>query len=43
MAEKKANELPVKIVMPMAFGIFPVILMIVMLPVMLKLIKVMHS
>jgi tight adherence protein C len=43
MAEKKANELPVKIVLPMALGIFPVILLIVMLPVILKLLKVMHS
>ncbi len=42
LAEKKANELPVKIVMPMALGIFPVIMMIVLLPVILKLIKVMR-
>ena len=42
LAEKKANELPVKIVLPMALGIFPVILMIILLPVMLSLSKVMH-
>jgi len=43
LAEKKANELPVKIVLPMALGIFPVILLIVLLPVILKLIKVMNT
>ena len=37
LAEKKANELPVKMVVPLALGIFPVILMIVLLPVILKL------
>ena len=42
LAEKKANELPVKIVLPMALGIFPVIIMIIMLPVALSLSKVMH-
>jgi tight adherence protein C len=36
-AETKANELPVKMVLPMALGIFPVILTIVLLPVILKL------
>jgi tight adherence protein C len=39
LAEKKANELPVKMVLPLALGIFPVILMIVLLPVILKLLK----
>jgi tight adherence protein C len=39
-AEQTANELPVKLVMPIAFGIFPVILMIVLLPVILKLLRV---
>jgi tight adherence protein C len=39
LAEKKANELPVKMVIPLALGIFPVILMICLLPVMLKLIR----
>lgn len=42
LAEKKANELPVKIVLPMALGIFPVILMIILLPVVMGLVKVMH-
>jgi tight adherence protein C len=39
LAEKKANELPVKMVVPLALGIFPVILMIVLLPVILKLLR----
>jgi tight adherence protein C len=40
LAEKKANELPVKIVMPLALGIFPVILTIVLLPVLVKLARI---
>jgi tight adherence protein C len=40
LAEQKANELPVKMVIPLALGIFPVILMIVLLPVILKLLRV---
>jgi tight adherence protein C len=43
LAEKKANELPVKMVVPLAIGIFPVILMIVLLPVILKLLKLIGS
>jgi tight adherence protein C len=43
LAEKKANELPVKMVVPLALGIFPVILMIVLLPVILKLLKLIGS
>jgi tight adherence protein C len=39
LAEKKANELPVKMVIPLALGIFPVILMIVLLPVILNLLR----
>ena len=39
LAEKKANELPVKMVVPLALGIFPIILMIVLLPVILKLVR----
>jgi len=41
LAETKANELPVKMVLPLALGIFPVILLIIMLPVLLKLFTVM--
>lgn len=41
LAEMKANELPVKIVFPLALGIFPVILMIVLLPIILKLLLIM--
>ena len=40
LAEKKANELPVKMVAPLALGIFPVILMLVLLPVLVKLTQV---
>jgi tight adherence protein C len=40
LAEKRANELPVKMVIPLALGMFPVILMIVLLPVILKLLRV---
>ena len=43
LAEKKANELPVKMVIPLALGIFPVILMIVLLPVILKLLRLIVS
>jgi tight adherence protein C len=43
LAEKKANELPVKMVVPLALGIFPVILMIVLLPVILKLLQLIAS
>jgi tight adherence protein C len=39
LAEKKANELPVKMVVPLALGIFPVILMIILLPVILRLVR----
>ena len=42
LAEKKANELPVKMVIPLALGIFPVILMIILLPVILKLLRLMN-
>jgi len=43
LAEKKANELPVKMVVPLSLGIFPVILMIVLLPVILKLLRLIIS
>jgi tight adherence protein C len=39
LAEKKANEVHVKMVIPLALGIFPVILMICLLPVILKLLR----
>jgi tight adherence protein C len=41
LAEKKANELPVKMVIPLALGTFPVILMVILLPVILRLLRVM--
>lgn len=40
-AEERANGLPVKMVLPLGLFIFPVILMVVMLPVMLRLMTVM--
>jgi len=42
-AEEKANALPVKMVGPLAAGIFPVILLVALLPVILKLMKVFHN
>ncbi|SRR5579883_116003 len=42
-AEENANKLPVKMVGPLALCIFPVILMIVLLPVLLKLMTVFHQ
>ena len=40
-AEERANQLPVKMVLPLGAFIFPVILMTVMLPVVLRLMSVM--
>ena len=40
-AEETANALAVKMVIPLAAGIFPVVLIIVLLPIMLSLVKVM--
>jgi tight adherence protein C len=42
-AEEQANKLSVKMVLPLALCIFPVILTIVMLPVILKLMTVFHT
>ena len=36
-AEERANKLPVKMVLPLGMCIFPVILMVVLLPVVVKL------
>lgn len=41
-AEERANELPVKMVGPLGLFIFPVILGLVMLPVILRLLTVLH-
>jgi tight adherence protein C len=40
-AEERANQLPVKMVLPLGMFIFPVILMVAMLPVILRLLTVM--
>jgi len=42
-AEETANKLPVKMVMPLGAFIFPVVLMVVMLPVILRLLQVTHQ
>jgi tight adherence protein C len=41
-AEEKANQLPVKMVAPLGMFIFPVILMTVMLPVIVRLLSIMR-
>lgn len=41
LAEKKANELPVKMVLPLSLGIFPVILLLILLPIVVKMMTVM--
>jgi tight adherence protein C len=41
-AEEKANALPVKMVLPLGLCIFPVVLMIVMLPVILRMKGIMY-
>lgn len=40
-AEERANQLPVKMVLPLGTCIFPVILLVVMLPVILRLLTIM--
>jgi tight adherence protein C len=42
-AEERANQLPVKMVVPLGVFIFPVILLVVMFPVILKLLTVFHG
>lgn len=42
-AEERANQLPVKMVLPLGACIFPVILMTVMIPVIIRLLSVMHA
>jgi tight adherence protein C len=39
-AEERANQLPVKMVIPLGLFIFPVILMVIMFPVVVQLIMV---
>jgi tight adherence protein C len=40
-AEELANKLPVKIVLPLGMCIFPVVLMVVMVPVIIRLLSIM--
>ena len=42
-AEETANKLPVKMVLPLGGLIFPVILMVVLLPVIIRLLSLMSS
>jgi tight adherence protein C len=42
-AEEKANKLPVKMVLPLGTLIFPVILMVIMVPVVIRLLSIMHQ
>jgi len=42
-AEETANKLPVKMVLPLGLFIFPVILMVIMLPIMLRLMGVLYK
>jgi tight adherence protein C len=42
-AETKANELGVKMTLPLAVGIFPVILLIVLFPILVKLARIAYS
>jgi tight adherence protein C len=42
-AEETANKLPVKMVLPLGALIFPVILMVIMIPVVIRLLSIMHQ
>ncbi len=42
LAEEAANKLSVKIVLPLGLFIFPVILLVIMLPVIIKLMSVLR-
>jgi tight adherence protein C len=42
-AEETANKLPVKMVIPLGSLIFPVVLMVVMLPVVIRLLAITHQ
>jgi tight adherence protein C len=41
-AEEMANKLPVKLVIPLGTCIFPVILLVVMVPVIIRLLTIMQ-
>jgi tight adherence protein C len=42
-AEEQANKLPVKMTMPLALFIFPVVLMVIMLPMAIRLLALIHG
>jgi tight adherence protein C len=42
-AEEQANKLPVKMTMPLALFIFPVVLMVIMLPMAIRLLALIHT
>ncbi len=42
-AEEQANKLPVKMTIPLALFIFPVVLMVIMLPIAVRLLTLIHS
>lgn len=42
-AEETANKLPVKMVLPLGALIFPVILMVIMVPIIIRLLSIMHQ
>ncbi len=42
-AEEQANKLPVKMTIPLALFIFPVVLMVIMLPIAVRLLALIHS
>jgi tight adherence protein C len=42
-AEETANKLPVKMVLPLGAFIFPVVLMVVLVPVMIRLVTIMEA
>ncbi len=42
-AEEQANKLPVKMTIPLALFIFPVVLLVIMLPIAVRLLRLIHS
>jgi tight adherence protein C len=42
-AEEQANKLAVKMTIPLALFIFPVVLLVIMLPIAVRLLRLIHS